>query len=96
MIDLIQALLKPTAYDHPVRTVELIETHISWILLTGDYAYKLRKPVNLGFVDFSTAERRHWFSLEELRLNRRLAPELYLDVRSIHGPVESEIGRAHV
>jgi aminoglycoside phosphotransferase family enzyme/predicted kinase len=89
MSDLIEALLQPAAYDHPVRCVELIETHISWILLTGEYAYKLRKPVNLGFVDFSTPERRHWFSLEELRLNRRLAPELYVEVRSIHGPVRS-------
>ncbi|MEB3361251.1 MAG: AAA family ATPase [Synechococcaceae cyanobacterium] len=87
MRDLIAAMLQPTAYDHPVQSVELIETHISWILLTGEYAYKLRKPVNLGFVDFSTPERRRWFSLEELRLNRRLAPELYLDVRSIHGPL---------
>ena len=89
MANLIDALLQPTAYDHPVGSIDLIETHISWILLTGDYAYKLRKPVNLGFVDFSTPERRHWFSLEELRLNRRLAPDLYLDVRSIHGPVQS-------
>jgi aminoglycoside phosphotransferase family enzyme/predicted kinase len=89
MATLIEALLQPTAYDHPVGSIDLIETHISWILLTGDYAYKLRKPVNLGFVDFSTPERRHWFSLEELRLNRRLAPDLYLDVRSIHGPVQS-------
>ena len=87
MRDLIEAMLQPGAYDHPVQSVELIETHISWILLTGEYAYKLRKPVNLGFVDFSTPERRRWFSLEELRLNRRLAPELYLDVRSIHGPL---------
>ena len=89
MSELIEAMLQPAAYDHPVRCVELIETHISWILLTGEYAYKLRKPVDLGFVDFSTPERRHWFSLEELRLNRRLAPELYVDVRSIHGPVRS-------
>lgn len=89
MNPLVRALLDPAAYDHPVAAVELIETHISWILLTGEYAYKLRKPVNLGFVDFSTPERRHWFSLEELRLNRRLAPELYVDVRSIHGPVHN-------
>ncbi|MFN7899970.1 MAG: AAA family ATPase [Synechococcaceae cyanobacterium] len=92
MADLIQALRQPAAYNHPVGVIELIETHISWILLTGDYAYKLRKPVNLGFVDFRTPEQRHWFSLEELRLNRRLAPELYLDVCSLHGPVE----RAHL
>ena len=86
MDPLIAALLKPAAYDHPVQRVQLLETHISWILLTGSFAYKLRKPVQLGFVDFSTAARRRQDCIEEVRLNRRLAPDIYLGVRDIHGP----------
>ena len=88
MESLIRALLRPAAYDHPVASVQLLQTHISWILLTGRYAYKIKKPVNLGFVDFSSLARRRHFCQEELRLNRRLAPELYLGVSSIHGPPE--------
>jgi aminoglycoside phosphotransferase family enzyme/predicted kinase len=85
---MIAALLDPGAYDHPVDRVECLETHISWVLLTGSFAYKIKKPVNLGFVDFSTRERRHWFCQEELRLNRRLAPDLYLGLSAVHGPLE--------
>jgi aminoglycoside phosphotransferase family enzyme/predicted kinase len=91
---LISALLVPTAYDHPVDRVELIETHISWVLLAGDYAYKLKKPVDLGFLDFTTLEKRHHYCLEELRLNRRLAPDIYLDVVPIGGTAETpKVGR---
>ncbi len=82
---MIEALRDPSRYDHPVESVEVIETHISWILLTGEYAYKLKKPVDYGFVDFSTLERRQRFCAEEVRLNRRSAPELYLDVVAITG-----------
>lgn len=88
MEPLIASLLRPEAYDHPVAAVQLIETHISWVLLTGPYAYKIKKPVDLGFVDFSSLARRRHFCEQELRLNRRLAPDLYLALRSIHGPVE--------
>ncbi len=83
--DLIHALLEPACYPHPVRQVEHIETHISDVLLTGAYAYKLKKPLDLGFLDFSTLEKRRWCCEEELRLNRRLAPELYLEVVPISG-----------
>jgi aminoglycoside phosphotransferase family enzyme/predicted kinase len=76
----IEGLLDPRAYPHPVGRVELLETHISWILLTGTFAYKVKKPVDLGFVNFSSLARRQYFCAEELRLNRRTAPELYLDV----------------
>ena len=92
MDPLVHALLNPAAYDHPVAEVRLIETHISWVFLTGPFAYKLKKPVNLGFVDFSSPEQRRCCCEEELRLNRRLAAELYLAVRDIHGPAE----RAHL
>jgi aminoglycoside phosphotransferase family enzyme len=83
MHPLVQALLDPAAYDHPVEAVQLIETHISWIFLTGSFAYKVKKPVNLGFVDFSTPQLRRRCCEEELRLNRRLAADLYLAVRDI-------------
>jgi aminoglycoside phosphotransferase family enzyme/predicted kinase len=68
-----------------VTAVRVIETHISWVLLTGPYAYKIKKPVKLDFLDFSTLERRREYCLQELRLNRRLAPQLYLDVVPITG-----------
>jgi len=55
---LLAAMLHPACYPHPVRRVRLIETHISWVLLTGDWAYKVKKPVDLGFVDFSTLKLR--------------------------------------
>jgi len=89
MSPLIEALRDPRCYPHPVERVELIETHISWLLLTGRYAYKLKKPVSLGFLDFSTLDRRRHFCEEELRLNRRLAPELYLDVVPITGRADA-------
>lgn len=86
MNSLIAALMRPEAFDHPVERIELLQTHISWILLTGSYAYKIKKPVDLGFVNFSSLAQRRHFCQEELRLNRRLAPELYLGVVDIHGP----------
>jgi aminoglycoside phosphotransferase family enzyme/predicted kinase len=82
---LIDALLNPAIYDHPVGEIRMVETHISWIILTGDYAYKIKKPVDLGFLDFSSLEKRHHYCQQELELNRRLAPELYLDVIAITG-----------
>jgi len=85
---LIHALRDPRCYPHPSAGVRLIETHISWLLLTGEYAYKIKKPVDLGFVDFSTLERRRHFCAEEVRLNRRFAPEIYLDVVPITGGSE--------
>lgn len=84
-ITLIQSLQNPALYDHPVEQFNVIETHISWVLLTGPYAYKIKKPVDLGFLDFSTLEKRRHYCEEELRLNRRLAPDLYIEVISITG-----------
>lgn len=88
---LIRALQSAGRYPHPVTAVELIETHISWVLLTGTYAYKIKKPVNLGFLDFTTLERRRHFCEEELRLNRRLAPALYLGLVRICGPEHAPV-----
>lgn len=86
---LVQALQNPALYDHSVDSFEVIETHISWVILTGPFAYKIKKPNNFGFLDFSTLEKRQHFCNEELRLNRRLAPELYLEVLPICGSEQS-------
>ena len=88
---LLRALHDPTFYPHPADRVEVIETHISWIFLAGEYAYKLKKPVKFGFLDFSTpALRRHYCALE-LRLNQRYAAQIYLGLvgfgPSPHEPV---------
>lgn len=76
----LESLLSAAAYPHAVGEIRLVETHISWVLLTGDYAYKLKKPLDLGFLNFSTLERRLAACREELRLNARFAAELYLDL----------------
>lgn len=88
---LITRLCRPESYPHPVTKIDVIETHISWVLLTGAFAYKLKKPVDLGFVDYSTLELRAHCCLEELRLNRRYAAEIYLDVVPITGTPESPL-----
>ena len=77
---LIEALLRPAAWPHPTGEIQLVETHISWVLLTGEYAYKVKKPVDLGFLDFSSLELRRRYCEEELRVNRRTAAGLYLEV----------------
>ena len=82
---LIAALQNPALYPHPVEVFELIETHISWVILTGEYAYKIKKPVNFGFLDFTTLGARQHFCQEELRLNQRLAEGLYLEVVPVTG-----------
>jgi aminoglycoside phosphotransferase family enzyme/predicted kinase len=86
-------LTDPRCFPHPAAAIELIETHISWVVLAGDYAYKLKKPLDLGFLDFSTLAKRRAACDEEVRLNRRLAPELYLDVVAVtDGPGGPRIG----
>ncbi len=82
---LVEALQNQKSYPHPVSRVTVVETHISWVLLTGQYVYKIKKPVLFSFVDFSTLQKRRWFCEEEIRLNRRLAPQLYLAVVPITG-----------
>ncbi len=90
--DEVKQLLCPTAYPHVVGDMQLIETHISWVILTGSYAYKIKKPVNLGFLDFSEITQREKYCQEELRLNRRTAPNLYLAVVAIR----SSAGQLHI
>lgn len=90
---LIPSLLNRRVYPHATGTIELLETHISWILLTGEFAYKIKKPVDFGFLDFSTLEKRRFCCDEELRLNRRFSSSLYLDVVPITGsPEKPEMG----
>jgi hypothetical protein len=72
--------LDPAFYPHHPETVELVQTHISWVFLAGDYVYKVKRPVDLGFLDFRTLHRRRHLCEEEVRLNRRLAADTYLDV----------------
>lgn len=88
---LIDALRHPGVFDHAAADVQLIETHISWVLLAGDYAYKIKKPVALPFADFSTLQARRLYCTDEVRLNRRLAPSVYVGVVAItsgdDGPV---------
>ncbi|WP_433768979.1 bifunctional aminoglycoside phosphotransferase/ATP-binding protein [Pseudomonas putida] len=86
---LIAALQNPALYPHPVDGFKVIETHISWVLLTGPYAYKVKKPVNFGFLDFTTLEAREHFCGEELRLNQRLTDDLYLEVLPVTGSAEA-------
>jgi len=80
-----QALLNPEAYPHKPQKMELVQTQMSFIFLTGEYVYKIKKPVNLGYLDYTTLEKRHFFCHQELELNRRLCPGAYLDVVPIVG-----------
>ncbi len=82
---LIAALAQPGRYPHPLERVELLETHISWVLLAGEFAYKIKKAVDLGFLDFGSLAARRRYCEEELRLNRRTAPQLYLEVVPLTG-----------
>jgi len=80
-------LSRPESYPEPTRRVELVETHMSWVFLTDRFAYKLKKPVRLPFLDFSTLARRRHFCREEVRLNQRLAPLVYIDaLRLVESP----------
>lgn len=90
---LIRSLQNASVYPHDTDRLQMIETHISWVLLCGSYAYKIKKALNLGFLDFTTLDRRKHYCEEELRLNGRLAPELYLAVVCITGtPEQPQLG----
>ena len=91
LVDALCAPGSPIINSKAPRKPRIEETHISWVLLTGHDAYKIKKAVNLGFLDFSTLEARHFYCTEELRLNRRLAPGLYLDVVAIGGSPEQPV-----
>lgn len=85
---LLKSLLKPDAYPESVHSVTMIQTHVSWIFLTDSHAYKIKKPVDFGFLNFSTIDRRRFYCNEEVRLNRRLCPDIYegvVEVREAPG-----------
>ena len=88
---LIQHLQSAACFPHATGEFEVFETHISYVLLTGEYVYKFKKPVDLGFLDFTTMEKRKHYCEEELRLNRRLAPQMYLAVVSVYGDPEHPV-----
>jgi aminoglycoside phosphotransferase family enzyme/predicted kinase len=88
---LIEALMRPQAFSHPVIRIELEETHISWLILTENFVYKIKKPVVFDFLDFSDLEKRKFYCEEEIRLNKPWAPDLYLDVV----PVTLQGGEPH-
>ena len=88
---LIAALQDPARYPHPVGEFKVIETHISWVILTGSYAYKMKKPVDFGFLDFTELSARKHFCEEELRLNQRMAPNLYLRVLPVTGSISAPV-----
>src|SRR5674476_36646 len=81
---IVEDMLKPEAYPQDPGKIELIQTHISLVFLTKNYVYKIKKAVNFGFLDFSTLQKRHMFCEKELELNRRLCPEISLEVVSIN------------
>jgi aminoglycoside phosphotransferase family enzyme/predicted kinase len=88
---LIRSLSDPETYPDPDIKPEVKETHMSWVVLAGNHAYKIKKPIDLGFADFSSLESRNYFCDEELRLNRRLAPDLYIRKIAIHGDPERPV-----
>jgi len=78
--EMVQALLDPKAYPHPSQRVEMVQTQMSFVFLTGDYVYKVKKPVNLGYLDYTTLDKRHFYCQREVELNQRLCPDAYLGV----------------
>jgi aminoglycoside phosphotransferase family enzyme/gluconate kinase len=81
--EMICDLLQPERYEPVPTQVELIQTHASWVFIAGDFVYKIKKPVNFGFLDFSTLKKRYKYCREELRLNKRLAVDYYLAVEVV-------------
>jgi hypothetical protein len=79
----IEALLSPSTYPNPDDHVDLIQTHISYVFLAGDNVYKVKKPVDMGFLDYTTLEKRRLYCQEEVRLNRRLCNDAYLGVVTV-------------
>ena len=89
---LVEVLLKPETYKHHPQKVELVQTQMSFLFLTGDYVYKVKKPVDLGYLDYTTLEKRSFFCQQEIELNSRLCPDAYLEVV----PIVSRQGQIHL
>ncbi|UCG42487.1 MAG: AAA family ATPase [candidate division WOR-3 bacterium] len=84
----VREMMRTAIYGRGVKRVRMLQTHTSWVFLTGRYAYKVKKPVNFGFLDYTALSSRKFFCQEELRLNRRLSPDIYLEVLPIVGQAE--------
>ncbi len=82
--DFVRHLLQTNAYPHPVDEVKLVQTHISYVFIAGAFVYKFKKPVDFGFLDFTTLQKRQYFCEQELILNRRLCPDLYLGLVQVN------------
>ncbi len=78
--EMVQALLDPKAYPGASQGVEMVQTQMSFVFVAGDYVYKVKKPVNLGYLDYTTLEKRHFYCQREVELNQRLCPDTYLGV----------------
>lgn len=89
--ELIKNLQNPALFDHPTPHFQVMETHSSWVLLTGTMAYKIKKPVDFGFLDFSTLEKRQHYCHLEFDINRKLAPGIYKEVVKITGTLEKPV-----
>ena len=76
-------MLNPDTYPFKPEKVDMLQTHISYLFITGEYVYKVKKPVNFGFIDYSTLEKRKFYCRQEIKLNSRLSPEIYLGVSEI-------------
>ena len=88
--EIFSAMSDPSFYPHRVETVDIRETHISKVFLAGDLVYKVKKAVNLGFLDFSTLTKRRHYCRQEVALNRRLAGDVYLGTCNIHCAVDGK------
>src|SRR4030095_2948149 len=86
---LLPFLLNPISYPHRPRRVRLVQTHSSFVFLVTPFVYQVKKPVNFGFLNFSTLEKRRYFCEREVELNRRLCPKMYLGVV----PISTKNGR---
>lgn len=89
--EIVEFFLDPTSYSHPVERVEHSQTHVSHLFFAGDYVYKVKKPVDFGFLDFSTPSKRRAAAVAELELNRRVAPDVYLDVAAVHRAADGRL-----
>ncbi|MEM5871408.1 MAG: phosphotransferase [Candidatus Aenigmatarchaeota archaeon] len=78
--EILEAMKNPKTYDEKISDIRMIQTHISWVFLTGKFAYKIKKPVDFGFLDFSSLEKRKRMCFRELEINRKFSPEIYLGV----------------
>src|SRR3989304_8385481 len=89
--EVVEALQKPDAYDERITKIELVQTHISFVFLTDHFVYKVKKPVDFGFLDFTTLEKRRFYCEEEIRRNRPLCGDMNIGVVAVKRDEEGNI-----